>query len=436
MIETFKNFMADPKAFEMFIEGQAGTGKTTSLAHLVELCKEEDISYIVTAHTHKACGILNVKLPQGANIKTTHSFLKKRPGINEHATKKEHVNISTQHGTPGDVPRVWFLDEFSQLGEKDYMDIGAAQDPNYEGLPKMKIVYIGDPNQLPPVGDTPAIVPHEPYWVKLTHIYRQANDSGLLDPLCQLVDFINGATPVPLIESSDFIRRVDIVKEYMKCDEDKVLLAWTNKRVESLNANIRGYATPDTGDNTYSPTLRAHFEFEGFLERTDISYIDRHFNDPLGFGSKYKTLEHLFTIHDSFCVVTNEDGENEIYAIEFGHYQYKLRMDELAVAAADANKAIENKHGMSGATFAKQNKTDPLSRARAKAWRDYLTYKECVVCMDFPFAMTVHKSQGSTYNTVFIDTEDLSICADMDYKTYLKLLYVSISRASNKVYTN
>ncbi|MGL5567505.1 MAG: ATP-binding domain-containing protein [Plesiomonas sp.] len=50
--------------------------------------------------------------------------------------------------------------------------------------------------------------------------------------------------------------------------------------------------------------------------------------------------------------------------------------------------------------------------------------------------MTVHKSQGSTYDTVYVDTEDLYRCAAINIKQYLKLMYVALSRASNKVITN
>ena len=54
----------------------------------------------------------------------------------------------------------------------------------------------------------------------------------------------------------------------------------------------------------------------------------------------------------------------------------------------------------------------------------------------FAHAMTIHKSQGSTYDTVYLDTEDLGMVANMDYIMYLRLLYVAVSRASNKVITN
>lgn len=434
MLDTFKQFMADENAFDMFITGQAGTGKTTSLAQLLNYCEENSITSKVCAYTHKACGVIRSKVPKGTDVCTLHSFLKKRPGVNQQATLKEHLNVSSKHGMPDKVPDVLWIDEYSTVGEKDFMDLGLVQDPDYEGKPKMKIVYLGDPNQLPPVNDQQAIKPNGKYQVTLTKIYRQEEGNELLEPLCQLVDFINGATPKPLKESKNFIRNADIVKEYTLCKEDKVLLAYTNERVENLNVVIKGRADVTVGDGIYSPTLKEFYTYGE--ELIDVDYINLPFGDILGLKSKYKTLEHLLTIHNHFALLDNPEGETEVYAVEFGHYQYKLKMDQLGLAATEANKEIEDKHGMGGKTFASMNPHDPLSRKRAKAWRDYLTYKECVVCIDFPFAMTVHKSQGSTFNTVFVDTENLSVCADRDYQTYLKLMYVAISRASNKVYTN
>ena len=96
MISTFKQFLADEQAWDMYITGAAGTGKTTSLAEGVQYCIDQEIPYVVCAYTHKACGILRDKLPQGAIVRTLHSFLGKRPCINTNATKKEYVNVNTR----------------------------------------------------------------------------------------------------------------------------------------------------------------------------------------------------------------------------------------------------------------------------------------------------------------------------------------------------
>jgi hypothetical protein len=46
-------------------------------------------------------------------------------------------------------------------------------------------------------------------------------------------------------------------------------------------------------------------------------------------------------------------------------------------------------------------------------------------------AATVHKAQGSTYDTVFIDLDDLSTCRNPDQAA--RLLYVAFSRARRRV---
>ena len=115
-----------------------------------------------------------------------------------------------------------------------------------------------------------------------------------------------------------------------------------------------------------------------------------------------------------------------------------LQVQELlAREAVSINKRIKEIYKVPDPTkWAKDNWDEPLAKERKKVWREYLTFKECVICLDFAHAMTVHKSQGSTFSNVYIDIQDLNICRKIDYQMYLKLLYVAISRASNQVFMN
>ena len=149
MIKQFKKFLEDKKAWDMYITGAAGTGKTTGLADGVQHCITSEIPYVVCAFTHKACNILRSKLPANANVKTLHSFLGKRPCMNTNATKKEHVNQNLKSSETDDEPKIMFLDEYSMVGEKDFMDIREAQDSDYDSIPELKVVWIGDMHQLP-----------------------------------------------------------------------------------------------------------------------------------------------------------------------------------------------------------------------------------------------------------------------------------------------
>jgi len=437
MLSTFKEFYADNNAWDMYITGQAGTGKTTDLATLVQYCKDEDIDYTVCAFTHKACGILRETLPLGSNIRTLDSFLKRRPGINQHATNHKHVQTTITSGE-GDKSSILFVDEYSMVGEKHLMDIRALQDEDYDGNPEMRVVWLGDPNQLPPVNDQQSVKPSGKYAITLTKIYRQAADNPLMAPLNQLVSFISGADAEPLVTSHKFKRDQDIIAGYKACTEDKVMLAYTNKRVEDLNAEVQGYGLPKAMDTVFSPTMRERYTFGSPIPADMVFQIELPFGDNLGLNSKFKTLEYILKNKDfQFVELFDEEGESRTYCAIFGHYQYKLYTDQLIKAAADSNRAIEQANpGHKAAGWAKANPKHKLARARAKAWRDYLSFNECCICLDFAHAMTVHKSQGSTYHTVFLDSNDLGIAADINYIVYLKLMYVALSRASDSVITN
>lgn len=436
----FKKFMDDSEAWNMYITGAAGTGKTTSLASHVQYCIDTEIPYVVCAYTHKACDILRSKLPVNANVKTLHSFLKKRPTINVHATDTRFVNQNTKTGDTDEEPKVLFLDEYSMIGEKDYVDIVAAQDSDYDSIPELKVVWIGDAHQLPPVKDQQVIQPEGEYQQVLTKQWR--NDNPLQQPLNALVSYIDGtAEPAALPAIPDyFIRGQDIVKKYIATKGDKVLLAYTNKRVQELNEmvdmEIGGSGYILEGQEIYSPNTQHHYLFHNWVASPE--YIDLHYSDPLCLGSKYRTLENLISSGlCQFAEMTGEDGEDKLFAVIAGHYSYKVAKEELEAAAVQANKAIESAHpGHRAAGWARANSRSLLARTRAKAWRDFLSFSDCVICVDFPYATTVHKSQGSTYTTVLIDTDDLAISSNFDFEVYLKLTYVAISRASKLVITN
>jgi len=420
MLNTFKQFLEDPRAWDMYITGRAGTGKTTDLSYLVDYCHAADIECIVAAFTHKACNVLASKLMPGTNIITLHKFLNKRPTINGNATNKKHISSNCQVGEAKKTT-VLFIDEYSMVGEKDLMDLRADD---------IKIVWLGDPYQLPPVGDQQAVEPHGNYQVMLTEIKRQAKDNPLGQTLEQLVSFIEGKPIVPLLENSNFVRGRNLAQE-----QGDIILAYTNERVQELNARIQGYKEPLEGDMLFSPTTRHHYKFLGWTDYP--MQIELPFGDPLELNSKYKTLEHLIKNKQKFAILEDLDGERVTMAAVFGHYDFKLKLDDLKADAAESNRVIEHDFkGYKAAAWTAQNKSHPLARRRAKAWRDFLSFNECVVCLDFNHAMTVHKSQGSTYSTVLVDTEDLYKAAYFSMATYLKLMYVALSRASEKVITN
>lgn len=66
-----------------------------------------------------------------------------------------------------------------------------------------------------------------------------------------------------------------------------------------------------------------------------------------------------------------------------------------------------------------------------KSWKLKNDFEDSFARLRPVHAMTSHKSQGSTFQKVFIDADD--ILSIPDKKLALKSLYVAVSRASEKV---
>lgn len=438
--DMFKRFLADDSAWDMYVYGAAGTGKTTLCKEFIQHCSAIGYPVIVCAYTHKAKGILRDKLPQGTEITTLHSFLKKAPTVNHNATSKTHLVTAKQMSTPEKI-KLLVVDEFSMIGEKDYADLRALQDEDYDGKAEVKILWLGDPYQLPPVQDMQAVVPSGPYKFRLTVQKRRGKDNPLSGPIASVVSFIEGAEPQALPGNEAFIRGVDIAKAYAEDPEqDKVILCYTNKAVQDNNERAEGKVFPVAGDVLFSPSNQHRYTLIQQVSRNEVQEIKLAFGEPLQLGSKYKTLEYLLkNPHVSFGLFEDEDDDEVVLAYIFGHYSYKQLRDSYTREAAEANLKIEKEiKGVKASAWAKSrdNEKHPLARARSKAWRDFLTFDECVFCLDFCHAMTVHKSQGSTYKHVYVDTQDLSQLANTNFSMYLRLMYVALSRASAKVVTN
>ena len=71
-------------------------------------------------------------------------------------------------------------------------------------------------------------------------------------------------------------------------------------------------------------------------------------------------------------------------------------------------------------------------KARAKAkeisWIDYYNFVEMVADLKYNHAITVHKSQGSTYKQAIVNIKNIYI--NKNHKEKTRLLYTAVTRAS------
>jgi hypothetical protein len=69
--------------------------------------------------------------------------------------------------------------------------------------------------------------------------------------------------------------------------------------------------------------------------------------------------------------------------------------------------------------------------ASIKDWTTYFSIKDQIADLRACYASTCHKAQGSTFDTVFIDVNDIS--KNTKWHEIARLMYVAISRARSKV---
>lgn len=125
------------------ISGGAGTGKTTvvkSLISGIERAHGTGTSFLLLAPTGKAADRLREK--SGKEAKTIHSFLAERGWLNDNFTFKR------EGGKQEENVRIFIIDESSMIDQSLMATLFRAINWNTV----QRIIFVGDPNQLPPIG--------------------------------------------------------------------------------------------------------------------------------------------------------------------------------------------------------------------------------------------------------------------------------------------
>jgi exodeoxyribonuclease-5 len=429
-----KFLKSDDKFF--LLSGGAGTGKTHTVGALVAHLQDENerLWIAATAPTNKAVKVLkNSTLKWGnhnLDYGTIYHFLGLTIDYNEEG---ERVLIEGKRSTIDKYDLI-IIDESSMISTNlwNLLNKVAYREEN------TKFLLIGDNAQLNPVNEqcSPIFTDINSSY-ELTKVMRTQDNNPVMDIITSArtkvfntnyryqinsnfsSDKMNG---VWIMDQQDWLKQMinafkspkykdnpDYVKAITKWRARAI--AWRNKTVDSINSHVRNAIFSEKNIN-----LKPYVVGERLIAKDAI--FD--YSDP---------DEILLSNSDEFEVIEiNKDISKDgyyIYWLEVISFndgeKYRLPViQECSQAQYNNDLKREANNAHAGVLLKEKN-----------SWKPYWKLRNRYARVDYAYAVTSHKSQGSTFDNVFVAKND--ICRNQNLPERYRSLYVSYSRTKSRL---
>lgn len=400
----------------IILTGSAGVGKTWSVKEVVNrfLPKLTHRSnrwapeaIYITAPTNKALSILQSKIPDHPNFvfKTTHSALKLTRIVDDKKDQVYFKPTGTEKNPPFEGCALALVDECSML-ESKILDM-------LDDFP-FPIIFVGDNQQLNPVKELNSPVFHRGYpTIELTEIIRQEGDNPIIDLSRNLhliksrVANLNSGGYGYVYEND----RAKIIKNLAAVNgtDDLKYLAWVNNEVDMMNRRVRELlygaypAKIELGETLVMDAPKGEHWTNKEVKVEDLKVATEQILVPTSF-SKYtsngptacdKVKMKVYRINDDFNIV----------------HEHSQRMFETILANIKTNCA---KYGWS--------------------WKGKYFFEEQFASVKYNHAITVHKSQGSTYTETILNVGNIMYNRNQEERK--RMLYTGVTRAAKLLILN
>jgi hypothetical protein len=410
--EGFFKYLFD-KGTELIISGPGGVGKTFLMGHLIdtimpryhETCKLMGIdpiyhSVIMTATTNKAAEVLG----QATNrpTQTIHSFLNLKV-LDDYNTGRSKL-IKTRNWTVHQN-LIIFIDESSMI-DRPLLEMIR------EGTSQCKVIYVGDHCQLAPIMEpispiyrqeipfyelTIPMRTDNPHLQEINNQLRETVKTGIFKPIKVVpgvIDYLNSAE-----------MEAEINKVFVEKKTNNRVLAYTNVRVIDYNDYIR--------------QIRSYTETYVLGEQLiNNNAIQVKAGSNHGMISVEEEVEIVKMATSTTMVVIDEKDPHNPVELEVLVCDLKTPYRE---TFQDIPLPVDKAH------FARLIK----HYSQQKNWFTYFLLKNTYPDLRPRDAATVHKAQGSTYDTVFLDLTNLSTCHNPNQVA--RMMYVAFTRARQRV---
>lgn len=425
------------------IYGAGGTGKTYVISNTLTKFNGK---VLFLGATNKVVTVLKNSLENSGflnpEVRTIDSYLKFK-------IEKDHENNSTISYTfpsKKDIPDLIVIDEVSMITNQKFQLIQRLNE-------YCKIILIGDYLQLPPIEEDKfnvirnkdgfqvskiftSVKPENSYTLKIQNRQKDGTDlsalvSGFRD---------NMHLQIPAIKLAEKKQNgIDILYFYTNQKELKeeikknncVAVCFKNLSVLNFNWLIGSTKTMrkdyrlneiNVGDSLMFDQFYFHEE-----KRVKTNYYTSNIVEVL---SIEKNLTETFKIKDkisktiTYNLLTVKDDEGKINEVRYCFSGlYGLNGGGLSSSVYGQRKTYQQ--------HIKDGKNVDENKAFLKDINTrFAKYQNSFAKLKRPYAITAHKAQGSTYDTVIIPVYDYYT---LNYKDANQLLYVALSRAKNKI---
>lgn len=433
-IEAFLN-----SSTQVFIlKGYAGTGKTTLVKNLINYLATVKRPYVLMASTGRAAKVLSDKTREPAT--TIHRKIYKLDEVDD-SDEQLKINFSLKMNFDA-ADTLYVIDEASMIPDKpslsgllNYGD-GRLLAHILNFAQGRKILFVGDPAQLPPVKNKFSAALHEDYITKqfgtkavateLTKVWRQHKDSGILFNASQLrYPEIENPTGISIratgfndivlcYQQSELVRRY-VEKVQRHGYDNAIILTYGNKSVLKFNQMVRQYLFPGKSNAVAGDWLMvAYNNYKHNLangQHVTLLDIAPDFEKRANLVFRDATLEVVE--HGARQLVNCKIIEDLLQRPE-PNLDYETEKELMRDFAIRMYKAgIKPKSG----EYRDQFLNDPYLNA---------------VRVKFGYAITGHKAQGGEWDNVMLQLE-----YSLDYQELeivYRWIYTAITRAAKTLY--
>lgn len=456
----------------VLLEGWAGTGKTFTLNRVVEAVRKIDrnIVFGMTAPTHKAVRQLkkHSELKDQLEFGTIHSFLGLVEKINALTGKVTYeLDWESKKERKIDSVDVLITDESSMLRD----DLFNHMDDTLRNRRDIIIIFTGDGQQIPPVRDDE----DRKNGTNINAIpFVEAQRSSRKIAHLQLTDIIRQGAGNPIIEYSARIRenikqpKVPVETTLLEDGTGIQLLPRKLEGEDGLRAVfLRYFDTPEfQQDPDYVKVIAYTNDTVDYFNKEIRLLINKAEVLPRIIAGEKLIMDKPLLKKDKVILSNNEELdviEVELSSLEITYKYIAPGQSGFKKIADDAGPKIEDRtlkvetyfarcvtqddrvfllhiiHENSVAEFDKAK--DSLKSAALKnfdrfdksaMWREFYKLDSYFGWVKYNYAITAHKSQGSTYQYCISMEWDIERVRDFEERNRIR--YVAGTRASKKLY--